>query len=451
MNVHILGICGTFMGSVAVLAQELGHRVGGSDADVYPPMSTQLQAHGIRLQQGYRPENLTPAPDLVIVGNALARGNPCVESLLDRDLPYTSGPRWLAENVLRGRHVLAVSGTHGKTTTSALLSWILESGGLSPGFLVGGVPGNFGISSRLGNSRYFVVEADEYDTAFFDKRSKFVHYRPRTLVINNIEYDHADIFCDLEAIRRQFHQLIRTIPGTGSIIVRAGDAEISRVLEQGCWTPVQSFGVDYGDWAVTALRGDFSEFDLRDPAGARHRVRWGLLGRHNAENAAAAVAAAVAIGMEPARACAAAGSFQGVSRRLERLAVAGGVTVYDDFAHHPTAIRATVSALRQHVGNGRILAVLEPRSNTMKLGVHRHELVTALAQADQVIIYRPENLSWDLQGSVAGLGSRCRVVDGIDAVVDAAVQWSRPGDHVIIMSNGGFGGIRSLLVQRLGQ
>ncbi|MGH8247297.1 MAG: UDP-N-acetylmuramate:L-alanyl-gamma-D-glutamyl-meso-diaminopimelate ligase [Gammaproteobacteria bacterium] len=449
MNIHILGICGTFMGSLAILAKSIGHSVSGSDDNVYPPMSEQLEAAGIAVHFGYAPSQLSPAPELVVIGNALSRGNACVESVLDQGLAYTSGPQWLAEQVLRGRHVLAVSGTHGKTTASALLAWLLEAAGRAPGFLIGGVPSNFGISTRLGSSSYFVIEADEYDTAFFDKRSKFVHYRPGLLIVNNIEFDHADIFRDLDEIIRQFHHLIRTLPARGNVLIRWGDPVIARVLEMGCWTPVQTFGVGGGDWRMTALNSDYSAFEIRGPHGGPHRVDWGLFGMHNAENAVAAIAAACATGVDLGQACAAAGKFLGVRRRLERLAVINGVSVYDDFAHHPTAIQATLSALRQHVGRQRILAVLEPRSNSMKLGVHRNELARSLAQADEVIIYRPDGLPWDLNASVASLSGRCRILDAIDPILDAAAKWSRSGDHVVIMSNGGFGGIHHRLIDRL--
>ena len=453
MHVHILGICGTFMGGVALLAREAGHRVSGSDANVYPPMSTQLEAQGIGLMQGYEPAHLEPAPDCVVVGNVMSRGNPAVEHVLNRDLPYTSGPQWLAEHVLRGRWVLAVAGTHGKTTTSSMLAWILEHAGLSPGFLIGGVPENFGVSARLGTGPFFVVEADEYDTAFFDKRSKFVHYRPRTLILNNLEFDHADIFPDLAAIQRQFHQLVRTVPGMGLIVTNAEDPRLADALALGCWTPTEGFGLTEAPsaaWRVADVATDGSAFTITldgEPAG---RVEWSLLGMHNVANALAAVAAARHAGVPVAEAAAALCEFRGVKRRLQVRAQVRGITVYDDFAHHPTAIRTTLAGLRARVDGARIVAVFEPRSNTMRLGVHRAELAGAFAEADEVLLFRPPELPWDLGETAAEMGGRGQVLDSVEAIVDRLAETLRAGDHVVIMSNGGFGGLHGKLAARLG-
>lgn len=450
MHIHILGICGTFMGGLALLARALGHRVTGSDANVYPPMSTQLQDQGIELMEGHDPGHLAPAPDRVLVGNAYSRGNPQIEYLLDRGLAYTSGPQWLAETVLPGRWVLAVSGTHGKTTTSSLLAWVLEQAGLAPGFLIGGVAENFGLSARLGDSPFFVIEADEYDTAFFDKRSKFVHYRPRTLIINNLEFDHADIFDDLTAIQRQFHHLVRTVPGQGRLIVPREDPAVEAVLVQGCWTPREPFGEGPGaGWGVSALSPDYSRLGFSLDGRVAAQGQWELLGRHNALNAAAALAAARHVGVTPAQACAALPGFRSVKRRMEVIGRLRGITVYDDFAHHPTAIRTTVEGLRRRVGQERILAVLEPRSNTMRMGVHRQDLATALAAADEVLVFKPPDLGWDLEAVLAPLGPRSRVSDDIGAMVEGLRQGARTGDHILIMSNGGFGGLHRRLLAAL--
>ncbi len=449
MHLHILGICGTFMGGVALLARGLGHRVTGSDANVYPPMSTQLGAAGIELMQGYDASHLDPAPDVVVVGNAMKRGIPAVEYMLDAGLSYVSGPQWLAEHLLPGRHVLAVSGTHGKTSTSSMLAWVLEDAGLSPGFLIGGVPQDFGLSARLGEGDCFVVEADEYDTAFFDKRSKFVHYRPRTLVINNLEFDHADIFDDLGMIQRQFHHLVRTVPGSGAIVHPADEPAVDEVLAMGCWTPLQSVG-DNGDWHAQWLEPDGSAFRVYAPDGAVAEVRWGQSGAHNVQNAMSAMAAAAHVGIGPARSAEALGRFQGVKRRMELRGEVRGVRVYDDFAHHPTAIASTLHGLRRRVGKDRIIAVLEPRSNTMRLGVHAGALAASLEHADQVQVYAPADLDWDAGAALAPLADRLRVATAIEEIVAAVSADARQGDHVLVMSNGGFGGIHQRLLDALG-
>jgi UDP-N-acetylmuramate: L-alanyl-gamma-D-glutamyl-meso-diaminopimelate ligase len=437
------------MAGLALLARALGHEVSGSDRGVYPPMSTQLAEQGIDVREGYAPEHLVPAPDCVIIGNALSRGNALVEAVLDRDLPYTSGAQWVAEHVLRGRSVLAVAGTHGKTTTASMLAWILEYAGLDPGFLIGGVPANFGVSARLTSSRWFVIEADEYDTAFFDKRSKFVHYRPRTLVLNNLEYDHADIFPDLESIKRQFHYLVRTVPASGRIVTNGADANLEQTLALGCWTPVERFGPGQ-TWRAELLTADGSQFRVHQGARAVAEVRWSLFGAHNADNALAAIAAAAHAGVAPERAAAALTAFHNTRRRLEVRGVARGVTVYDDFAHHPTAIRATLAALRARVGAARIIAVLEPRSNTMRLGVHRATLAAALAAADRALLLRPEGLPWDIGEVTRALGGRGAAHDSTAALLEALVAELRPGDHVLIMSNGSFDRLHARLLERLG-
>ncbi|MGH8119544.1 MAG: UDP-N-acetylmuramate:L-alanyl-gamma-D-glutamyl-meso-diaminopimelate ligase, partial [Gammaproteobacteria bacterium] len=404
MRIHILGICGTFMAGIAVLARALGHAVSGSDSNVYPPMSTQLAAGGIALIEGYDPAQLNPPPDIVIVGNAMSRGNPCVEQILNSDLRFTSGPRWLHDEILRDRHVLAVSGTHGKTTTTSMLTWALETAGRKPGFLVGGVPANFGQTARLGDGRYFVIEADEYDTAFFDKRSKFIHYRPSTLIINNIEFDHADIFSDLAAIRREFHHMIRTLPGRGLIVAMHADPEIQKVLEMGCWTPVEYFGSGSAKWTAKPAEEDFSTFEIMVAGRSAGWVHWKLIGRHNAYNALAAAAAAAHIGISTGSVCAALTEFKGVKRRLECLACIHGISLYDDFAHHPTEIRHTLSALRSKVGRDRIIAIMEPRSNTMRMGVHQKTLAESFAIADRVLFLQPDHMDWDLRIQTESLG-----------------------------------------------
>ncbi|MFO7640966.1 MAG: UDP-N-acetylmuramate:L-alanyl-gamma-D-glutamyl-meso-diaminopimelate ligase [Candidatus Competibacteraceae bacterium] len=448
MHLHILGICGTFMAGVALLARAAGHTVSGCDAGVYPPMSTQLAEAGITLREGYDPGQLTEfQPDMVVVGNVMSRGRPLVEELLNRELPYASGPAWLADYVLRGRHVLAVAGTHGKTSTSSLLAWILEDASLEPGFLIGGIPANFGVSARLGRAPFFVVEADEYDTAFFDKRSKFVHYRPRTLILNNLEFDHADIFPDLAAIQRQFHHLLRIVPGSGLIVANGTDANLAEVLAMGCWTPVERFGV--GDWEARAITSDGSAFVVYYQGTPRGRVEWTQLGRHNLHNALAALAAAHHVGVPIPVAIGALSGFQGVKRRLEARGTVAGVTVYDDFAHHPTAIATTLAGLRARVGDQPIIAVLEPRSNTMKLGVFADSLAPALAGADAVVLYQGPDLGWDLGAVAAMLGPRGQVCHSLDATLAAIHARAKPGTQVLIMSNGGFGGIHERLLAGL--
>ncbi len=450
MHVHILGICGTFMGGVALIAREAGHTVTGADSGVYPPMSTMLAEHGIALHEGYDAEQLDSAPDCVVVGNALSRGNPVIEHLLNTGLDYSSGPQWLAEQVLRDRWVLAVSGTHGKTTTASILAWILEYAGLKPGFLIGGVPVNFGRSARLGESPFFVIEADEYDSAFFDKRSKFVHFRPRTLIVNNLEYDHADIFPDLAAIQRQFHHLIRTVPGNGLIIANGAQEAVEQTLAQGCWTPVERFGGQtQSDWQVGALSEDGRAFSVLQGGREQVRVSWPLGGLHNAHNALAALLAARHVGVPLAVGAAALAEFRGVKRRLELRGEAAGVRVIDDFAHHPTAIEATIAALRAQAGSGRVLAVVEPRSNTMRLGVHKDELAHALAGADRSFLLQPPGLQWRVDSAVASLGERALVSDSVEALAEAVVSAAVAGDHILVMSNGAFGGIHQQLLERL--
>jgi UDP-N-acetylmuramate: L-alanyl-gamma-D-glutamyl-meso-diaminopimelate ligase len=454
MHVHILGICGTFMGGIAAIARAAGHEVTGSDRNVYPPMSTQLEQLGIGLTDGYGPEQLHPRPDVVLIGNVMTRGMPVIEALLDSGIPYSSGPEWLAREVLADRWVLAVAGTHGKTTTSTMLAWILEDAGLAPGFLIGGVPGNFPVSARLGEQPFFVIEADEYDTAFFDKRAKFVHYRPRTLILNNLEYDHADIYPDLAAIARQFHHLVRTVPGSGRIISNAGDGNLERTLAAGCWSEVERFGPPTSSevrWSARLLAAeDGSAFEVLENGLPSAVVRWPLIGRHNVDNALAAIAAARHAGVPPERAGMALSAFSGVRRRMELRGTASGVRVYDDFAHHPTAIATTIAGLRSHVGTERIVAVLEPRSSTMRLGVHRETLAASLAGADEVWLYAPADLGWDARAAVSGLGSRANVASDLNTLVADLSNSLREGDHVLIMSNGGFGGLHDRLLAALG-
>jgi UDP-N-acetylmuramate: L-alanyl-gamma-D-glutamyl-meso-diaminopimelate ligase len=453
MHVHILGICGTFMGGIAAIARAAGHRVTGSDHNVYPPMSTQLQALGIELIEGYEPAQLDLNPDVVVVGNVMTRGMPVIETMLDRAVNYTSGPEWLAGAVLRERWVLAVAGTHGKTTTSSMLAWILQDAGLSPGFLIGGIPGNFGDSARLGAAPFFVIEADEYDTAFFDKRAKFVHYRPRTAVLNNLEYDHADIYPDLAAIERQFHHLVRTVPRIGSIVCNGADQNLSRVLAQGCWTPVERFARDAGEgvqWSARApADADYSRFEVLREGQAEGELAWQLLGAHNVDNALAALAAARHAGVPIERGIDALKRFKGVARRMQLRGEADGVKVYDDFAHHPTAIATTIDGLRRRIGAERILAVLEPRSNTMQLGVHRDTLAHSLSGADEVWLYAPPSIGWNVREAVTPLGARAHVIPDLEALVSALTERLRPGDHALIMSNGGFGGLHLRLLASL--
>ncbi len=453
MHIHILGICGTFMGGIAQLARACGHRVTGCDAGVYPPMSTQLEAAGIELIEGYGVEQIGLDPDCFIVGNAISRGNPLLEEILDRGLPYVSGPQWLADNVLRGRWVLAVAGTHGKTTTSSMLAWILEDAGLSPGFLIGGVPMNFGVSARLSghqaDSPFFVIEADEYDTAFCDKRSKFIHYRPRTAILNNLEFDHADIFADLAAIETQFHHLVRTLPRHGLVVCNALEASLRRVLERGCWTPVERFNDDRG-WRIA---GDDASGELALMHGEEVLAQtvWPLSGDHNRSNALAALLAARHAGVPLERGVEALSRFQNVKRRMELRGTVRGINVYDDFAHHPTAIATTVAGLRRKIGakaGGRILAVLEPRSNTMKLGVMKAQLPGSLVETDRVFCYAA-NLGWDAREALAPLGSKATVGEDLDALVAQIASEAKSGDHVLVMSNGGFGGVHGKLLDAL--
>ncbi|MBV6285812.1 UDP-N-acetylmuramate:L-alanyl-gamma-D-glutamyl-meso-diaminopimelate ligase [Pseudomonas aegrilactucae] len=448
MHIHILGICGTFMGSLAVLAKALGHRVTGSDANVYPPMSTQLEAQGIELHQGYDADQFEPAPDLVVIGNALSRGNPAVEYVLNKGLPYVSGPQWLADHVLQGRWVLAVAGTHGKTTTSSMLAWVLEHAGMAPGFLIGGVPQNFSVSARLGDTPFFVVEADEYDSAFFDKRSKFVHYRPRTAILNNLEFDHADIFPDLAAIERQFHHLVRTIPSEGLVIHPTTEPALERVIQMGCWTPVQTTG-EGGQWQVKLLSADGSRFEVSFEGQSQGVVDWALTGQHNVANALATLAAARHVGVVPSMGIAALSAFKSVKRRMEKVAEVQGVTIYDDFAHHPTAIATTLDGLRKRIGDAPLIAVIEPRSNSMKLGAHRDGLPESVRDADQVIWYAPPNLGWDLAATAAECSVPAIVADSLEAIIERVKRLAKPGTQVVIMSNGGFGGLHGKLAEAL--
>jgi UDP-N-acetylmuramate: L-alanyl-gamma-D-glutamyl-meso-diaminopimelate ligase len=449
MHIHILGICGTFMGGIAAIAKQAGHTVTGCDANVYPPMSTQLEQLGIALTQGWDAAQLDPPADMYVIGNVVSRGNPLMEAILDRGLPYVSGPQWLAEAVLRDKWVLAVAGTHGKTTTTSMLAWILEDAGLNPGFLIGGVPENFGVSARLTDSPFFVIEADEYDTAFFDKRSKFVHYRPRTAILNNLEFDHADIFPDLAAIQTQFHHLVRTVPGQGLLVVNGTDANLTATLQRGCWTPVEHFGVDAGWLCVAPGAGEAgSAFRVRHAGHDVAPLRWDILGGHNRMNALAAIAAARHAGVAPETAVDALARFRNVKRRLEDRGSVRGVTVIDDFAHHPTAIAETMAALRERVGSGRVLAVLEPRSNTMKQGVWKDDLARSLGDAQSVFCYT-RGLGWDAAGALSPLGERLVVDDDLGALVAAIAAEAREGDTVLVMSNGGFDGIHGKLLQAL--
>ena len=445
-HLHILGICGTFMGGIAAIASAAGYRVTGCDANVYPPMSDQLSALGIKLTEGFGEDQIALKPDLWVIGNVVTRGNPLMEAILDRGERYVSGPQWLADHVLSGRHVLAVSGTHGKTTTSSMLAWVLESAGRAPGFLIGGVPMDFPVSARHTGSPLFVIEADEYDTAFFDKRSKFIHYGPRTAILNNLEFDHGDIFDDLAAIERQFHHFVRTVPRSGLLVANGADPALSRVLSQGAWTPIERFNTSVG-WEAgpQSAEGDFEVAWRGEVLG---RIKWDLLGTHNRSNALAVLSAARHVGVQPAQAMAALSRFGGVRRRMQVRGSAAGVTIYDDFAHHPTAIQTTIEGLRQRVGDARIVAVLEPRSNTMKRGLMKESLPASLAAADRIFVYT-HGLGWDAPAVFAPLGARARCMDDLDALIGAITAESRKGDHVLVMSNGGFGGIHAKLLARL--
>jgi len=453
MHLHIIGICGTFMGGIAALARATGHRVSGSDRNVYPPMSTQLAALGIDVIEGYDPGQVKLEPDVFVIGNVMSRGNPLIEAVLDTGRPYESGPEWLARNVLEARWVLAVAGTHGKTTTSSLLTAILEHAGLGPGFLVGGVPLDFDVSARLGSGHHFVVEADEYDTAFFDKRAKFVHYRPRTAILNNLEHDHADIYPDVASIQRQFHLLLRTVPGNGRLVVNGADRNLAEVLGMGCWTPVERFASDAAvaaDWHLVAdPAAAYAKFSVYRGERRVGDVEWGLLGRHNAENGLAALVAAHHAGVDEAAAIEALCRFRGVRRRLEVRGTVDGVVVYDDFAHHPTAVASTLDGVRLKAGEGRVIAVLEPRSNTMKLGTHKAALADSLRAADRVFVYKSPEVKWDVGEAMMPLGSLVIVHEDLARLTQAIVAESRPGDHLVLMSNGSFGGLHERLLAAL--
>jgi len=455
MKIHILGICGTFMGGIALLAREAGFDVKGSDTNVYPPMSTMLESEGVEISQDYLPSHLDEAFDNIVVGNVMKRGLPVVEHVLNQNLKYTSGPQWLYENVLRERWVLAVSGTHGKTTTASMLAWILEYAGLKPGFLIGGVPENFGLSARLGDSPFFVVEADEYDTAFFDKRSKFVHYHPRTLIMNNLEYDHADIFPNIDAIKTQFHHLMRIVPSQGLVIHNGTDNNLTDVLDMGRWTPTEAFGKPnhqankQKDWTADYLKADGSSFDVYFDGEQQGTVNWTLLGEHNVNNALAAIAAARHAGVPSAHAINALAEFKGVKRRMQLRGEVNNIRVYDDFAHHPTAIATTLKGLRKNVGDAKIIAVLEPRSNTMRMGIHKSNIAPALADADQVMLYQPQGLDWDMQPVIDDLGDKGTLYSQIEDIINVVKQQARAGDHVLIMSNGGFGNIHEKMLKAL--
>ncbi len=451
MHIHILGICGTFMGGVAALAKAAGHQVSGSDAEVYPPMSTQLSRLSITVHEGYCAEHLDPPPDCVVVGNAMSRGNAAVEAVLDRGIPYTSGPQWLSEHVLRNRHVLAVAGTHGKTTTASMLAWILEQAGQSPGFLIGGVPADFNETARFGTSKFFVVEADEYDTAFFDKRAKFVHYRPNTLVLGNLEFDHADIYKDLDAILWQFHQLVRTVPMSGRIISNSADANLKTLLEMGCWSATESFGIEdsEADWTAQFLDSGGRCIAVSQRGGAGAEGSWQLSGNHNLENALAAIAAAKSAGVSVQESLEAMSRFKGVKRRLERTATVSNIAIYDDFAHHPTAIRRTIAGLKRRFPGQRIVVALEPRSNTMKLGVHNDTLAASLEDANLVCMYRPSDFAKEFDDCLSPLGDRLHLHSDYDELVADLAAEVQPGDQVVFMSNGGFGSARQNLTGAL--
>ncbi|CCG88604.1 UDP-N-acetylmuramate:L-alanyl-gamma-D-glutamyl-meso-diaminopimelate ligase [Erwinia piriflorinigrans] len=449
MRIHILGICGTFMGGLAMLARALGHEVTGSDANVYPPMSTLLEKQGIDLIQGYEASQLDPAPDLVIIGNAMTRGNPCVEAVLERNIPYLSGPQWLHDFVLRDRWVIAVAGTHGKTTTAGMAAWILQACGYEPGFVIGGVPGNFEVSANLGKSPFFVIEADEYDCAFFDKRAKFVHYCPRTLILNNLEFDHADIYDDLRAIQKQFHHLVRIVPGQGKIVLPENDANLKQVMSMGCWSEQEAVG-ENGCWQVKKLSPDAAHWEVWLDGERVAEVNWSLVGEHNMRNGMMAIAAARHVGVKPEDAGRALNDFINARRRLELRGESNGIKVYDDFAHHPTAINATLAALRGKVGGtARILAVLEPRSNTMKMGISKDDLAPALGRADEVFLYQPHHIPWQVSEVADACIQPAHWSADIDTLVEAIVKTAHPGDTILVMSNGGFGGIHQKLLDRL--
>ena len=461
MKIHILGICGTFMGGIALLAKESGVQVSGSDENVYPPMSSMLEAQGIDVQQGFKVEHLDGFNEgnnnklnQIVVGNVMTRGMRIVEHTLNESLQYTSGPQWLYENILRERWVLAVSGTHGKTTTASILAWILEFAGLKPGFLIGGVPENFGLSARLGDSPFFVVEADEYDTAFFDKRSKFVHYHPRTLVVNNLEYDHADIFPDLDAIKTQFHHLMRIVPEKGLVVVNGEESTIQDVLDKGCWTPTECFSSDMHvenktGWGSRYVKPDGSEFEVLFDGEILGKVSWNLLGKHNVSNALAAIAAARHVGVPVKYAVEALAEFKGIKRRMELRGTVNGVCVYDDFAHHPTAIETTLKGLRAKVSQNKIIAILEPRSNTMRLGIHKQTLAKSLETADQILLFQPKGIDWDMGEVLNSLGEKASLHNDIDQLVEVVANTANSGDHILVMSNGGFGGIHNKLLSAL--
>ncbi len=456
-KIHILGICGTFMGGIALLAKEAEIDVSGSDVNVYPPMSTLLESEGIDVQQGFLPEHLDDFVEKgqVIVGNVMTRGMDVVEHILNKNLSYTSGPQWLYENILKDRWVLAVSGTHGKTTTASMLAWILEYAGMNPGFLIGGVPENFGVSARLGDSPFFVVEADEYDTAFFDKRSKFVHYHPRTLVINNLEYDHADIFPDLNAIKTQFHHLMRMVPSEGLVITNGEETNVQDVIDRGCWTPLEQFSssdspnnipTETAGWTANYIKADGSEFEVLLDGKNQGTVKWSLLGKHNVSNALAAIAASRHAGVPVKYAIDGLAEFKGIKRRMELRGEVNNIRVYDDFAHHPTAIETTLNGLRANVGDNKIIAILEPRSNTMRLGTHKELLASSLEVADQVVLFQPEGSDWHMDDVLSALGDKASLHSNIDNLVSAVVKNANSGDHLLVMSNGGFGGIHDKLL-----
>ncbi|MEG3760228.1 UDP-N-acetylmuramate:L-alanyl-gamma-D-glutamyl-meso-diaminopimelate ligase [Pseudoalteromonas carrageenovora] len=444
MHIHILGICGTFMGGIAAIAKSLGHKVTGSDQNVYPPMSTQLEELGIELTQGFNVNQLEPKPDMVVIGNAMSRGNPCVEYVLDKGLPYTSGPEWLKHNLLQNSWVLAVAGTHGKTTTASMLAWILEYAGLKPGFLIGGIVQNFGVSAKVGETPFFVIEADEYDTAFFDKRSKFVHYLPRTLILNNLEFDHADIFEDLNAIKKQFHHLMRTLPQSGKVIWPKQDVALSDVINQGLWSESETLD---GDWTYELIKADGSEFNVLLNNEHQGTVNWQAIGEHNVKNAIMAIAAARHVGIAIDHSIAALGEFISPKRRMELKANINNIKVYDDFAHHPTAIKTTLAGLRAKVGDEKIIAILEPRSNTMKMGVHQYTLLDSLRDADDVLLFEPDNLSWSLKEQADKAGMQC--FNSTQTIIDSVLANIKPDQHILIMSNGGFNGLHQQLVDGL--